>query len=183
MNVSQWPGNIEISLIENQFVGASDRLSGDEATHTVPVCRDRMQEGNDFFQVCELCGIEIGDAIDHFCRVGHAGAFQNDHIRLIVPYQLGDSPGEIFLRIATDAAACKVHHLFGDGACAGAVDAHFAGFVHQHAGPFALALPMFKQPHQERGFSRAEGAAEDIKGDRGLVSRPMGLKCTSEIPA
>jgi hypothetical protein len=24
---------------------------------------------------------------------------------------------------------------------------------------------MFKQPHQERGFSRAKGAAEDVKGD------------------
>jgi len=80
--------------------------------------------------VCESGGVEIGDAVDHFGWISHAGAFQHDHIRLIVPHQLRDPPGQVFLRIATDAAAREVHHLFGDGARAGAVDAHFSRFVH-----------------------------------------------------
>ncbi len=84
----------------------------------------------------------------------------------MIAYQLRDAPGEVFLRVAADAATGKIHYLFSQRAGTRTVDADRPGLVHQDTGSSPLGLPVFQQPHQQRRFSGAKRATEDIEGNR-----------------
>ena len=109
--------------------------------------------------------IGIGHGIDHFRRIGHAGAFQHDHGGLVVLHELGDAPGQIIFGVATDAATGEVEDLFGDGSCARPVDADFARLIHEHADLVALAVPKFEEAHEQGRLAGAERSAQDVKGN------------------
>ena len=127
--------------------------------------RHGMQHRKDPFEFRNTRHIGIGHGIDHFRRISHAGAFQHDHGGLIVLHELGDAPGQVIFRVATDAATGEVEDLFGDGSGARAVDADFPRLIHEHADLVALAVPVFEEAHEQGRLAGAERSTQDVKGN------------------
>ena len=68
--------DIEVPLVQDEFIGAADGLRSHIGAGVAFFRRDRMQERDDSFEGSQSCRVGVGHGVDYFSRIGEARTFQ-----------------------------------------------------------------------------------------------------------